>query len=277
MEGTDFTCDDCAYKTVIKTIFGKERIRCNCFDLDIHPSAACSHFVHVVDKPFGKLAYYSLLKSNGGALSESDKYIKPYYERALEGDMGAYTDIASFYTLGTIVEKDPQLAFYYYKTAADAKDGDPIAQYNIGLYFIRGELIPKDEKKGIKYIKKSADSKLWIAANYLGMYHDKRGNVMRARNYYSIAAKQGVASSQYFLALSFLKEGFDDNSADMLRRGLFWLECAYLHDSNDMHYSGKAREILNSLISKGVCRKSSLERGMLKVKTDYPQYLTNPK
>ena len=59
------------------------------------------------------------------------------------------------YEKGVGCEKDENLAFYWYKKAAE--QGNAIAQYNLGLCYKKGEGVEKNIDEAIKWFSKCAE------------------------------------------------------------------------------------------------------------------------
>ena len=64
-------------------------------------------------------------------------------QKAQKGDLNAIQQLASLYSLGNGVDKDPEEAFKWYRKAAI--QGEFGAQFNIGWAYYRGEGIKKDD------------------------------------------------------------------------------------------------------------------------------------
>ena len=78
--------------------------------------------------------------------TQERKQMTPFEEtlqKAQKGDLNAIQQLASLYSLGNGVDKDPEEAFkWYHKAAIQGEFG---AQFNIGWAYYRGEGIKKDD------------------------------------------------------------------------------------------------------------------------------------
>jgi len=175
-----------------------------------------------------------------------------------------------FYTEGT--ERNIELAFTYYKKAAD--QNNPVGHYNVGKYFIEkgqikeaieyltrakelgytkatirlsrlylsGEGIRKNKKKAFKMMQQAVEANDTLAYHQLGLYHlqgigTKKDEKM-ALKYFEQSSENKIPAGMYnrgllLLEAKKLKRDFDN--------GFFWLDKAA--ENGDVHAIKKLIEL----------------------------------
>ena len=106
-------------------------------------------------------------------------------------------------------------ADYIQDTIQLAKNGDSQAQFSLFLLYDEGRVLEQDKQQALHWLKKSAEHTLPVACLYLGMKYEFGNGVQQnnitAKHYYKLAAEQGWAMAQYFLAMLLIKESDKKN------------------------------------------------------------------
>ncbi|MBI9009501.1 MAG: sel1 repeat family protein [Tenericutes bacterium] len=166
-------------------------------------------------------------------------------------------DLGDQYFEGLGKEKNIELAFTYYKKAADLNN--PIGYYNVGRYFIEKEQFKqayeylnkakdlgytvasmklsdmylnglgfrKNKKKAFKYMNEAVLANDSEAMHRLGLFYEQgigcRRNELDAKKYYQLSADNKVSEGMYLLGCLYLEaKSFKKD----YENGFFWLDKA---------------------------------------------------
>ena len=207
-----------------------------------------------------------------------DEGLKNLVIKAEQGDIDAMIMVGDCYNRGLHTEKNDKEAHKYYKMAADK--GNVQASLMVAIDLLNGIGVEKNKKMGIQYLQMAADRGAAFAQYLLASLY-KAGEVgfwgreQKAMEYFERVAKQGDAKSQIELADMIMSGKKSKYTVDDM---VFWLVCAFLHESNKQaEESEAALKRLNHLINRGMPGgKPYVENIMKDVKQNYPQYLNNP-
>ena len=87
-------------------------------------------------------------------------------EKAIDGDVSSQTEIGNCFSKGVVVNKNDELAAYWYQKAAE--QGDSNAQYKLGVSLNEGVGVEKDCERAVYWLKKAAEQDNPAAYSYLG-------------------------------------------------------------------------------------------------------------
>ena len=166
-------------------------------------------------------------------------------------------DIGDQYFFGDQKERNIELAFTYYKKAADLNN--PIGYYNVGKYFIEKEQFKqaseylnkskdlgytvasiklsdmylnglgfrKNKKKAFKYMNEAVIANDSLAMHRLGLFYEQgigcRKNELDAKKYYQLSADNNITDGMYYLGYLYLEA---KNIKREFETGFFWLDKA---------------------------------------------------
>ncbi len=142
---------------------------------------------------------------------------------AQQGNPAAQYSIGLLYDQGKGVNKDPQLALDYFKSAAE--QNLPAAQYYLGMKYFAGLGVKKDLFKANKLLEKAAQGDHLQAQFQLANLYDRESgsaaNLELATYWFTKAAENGFGPAQHSLATRFLT---GRGTTLDLERGIFWLK-----------------------------------------------------
>lgn len=140
-----------------------------------------------------------------------------YFKKAADkGKVEAQFMVGLCYYSGIGVKEDNKLAFQYFKKAADC--GHIEAQHFVGLCYFRGEGVPQSNQLGFEYTSKAADkgditSLYNLGQVYLGGKYGIKEDTVKAFGYFKRAADKGLADALYMVGTMYEKgKGVDKNS-----------------------------------------------------------------
>jgi TPR repeat protein len=113
--------------------------------------------------------------------------------------------LGAMYADGEGVDKDDQMAAYWYRKAAD--QGDVKGIYNLALMYREGRGVEKDIQQALRWYKKAAYYGYSLAQANLGLMYSEGIGVakddQRAAYWYAKAADRGNTSAQYNLGVMY--------------------------------------------------------------------------
>ena len=122
-----------------------------------------------------------------------------------QGDVDAQNNLGLCYKNGDGVEKNLELAFYWFQKSAEQGNAD--AQYQVGYCYENGEGVEKNLELAFHWFQKSVEQGNADAQNYLGVcYGDGEGvekNVELAFHWFQKSAEQGHTYAQYNLGVCY--------------------------------------------------------------------------
>lgn len=129
----------------------------------------------------------------------------------------AYFCLGEFYFDGIAVEVDRDLAYHYYKTAADA--GCPLCQTAVGYI---EKIVKKNAEVGVAWYRRAADQGYAVAQNNLGLsYFNGKGSVKapeEAVKWFRRAADQGYVEGINALGRAYFNgSGVDQDKVEAVR------------------------------------------------------------
>lgn len=143
--------------------------------------------------------------------------MKAFEWAAKLGDPEGYTELASYYENGYIVNKDINKALEYIKDSA--QKNEKMALEYLGTAYLYGNKyqLVKDEQKGIEYLERAGSKGNGAAYEILGSYYFTSSATTEALNksifYYKKAISLNNLDAAYNLATlynnNFLKSGYD--------------------------------------------------------------------
>ena len=170
-----------------------------------------------------------LLAAIGSAHSQSSTIDRKRFDsiksQADHGDVEAQTTLATMYTRGIGVSRDPGKAVKYLRKAAE--QGYPRAQCLLALAYSNGDGVKPDKMEAARWFRRAADQGLAEAQLDLGMcYINGDGierNEVEAVNWYRKAAAQGLPDAQYAVGNCY----FEGTGVPKdLPEGLKWVQLA---------------------------------------------------
>lgn len=153
-------------------------------------------------------AYYKAVKYYSGEdRGKDEKKAFEYMEKSAKlGFPKAQNDLASIYSEGVGVEKNPKLTLYWLNEAV--KQNFPAAQYNLAIIYDKGELVKKNRNEAVKLYHLSANNGFARAQYNLGNAYLKGNGVVqdtqKAIEYYQKAVEQNLPDAQFNLANIYL-------------------------------------------------------------------------
>lgn len=127
--------------------------------------------------------------------------------RAERGDAQAQLSLASFYSEGIGVAKDPGKAVKWLRKAAE--QGVPRAEFLLSLDYANGRGVKIDQAQAVHWLEQAAEHNLVEAQLELGVWYFKGENVgenpLEAVNWFRRAAEQNLAGAQYQLGQCYLQ------------------------------------------------------------------------
>jgi len=213
-------------------------------DLLVSESAAnliCSSFwnaITIASAPKVKELTPEELYNQSCELEKSDiKAALQLLTKAAEANcFNAQAKLAKWYRDGTLIGRDPEKAFYWYKEAA--KSGDPETKCNLGWCFATGFGCTKNPILSATYFYNAAAAGV-VAAQYnyakcLELGNGEKKDLARAAEYYRRAANAGHVKSQYCLGKCY--EYGNGLNAD-LALAVFWYKKAAQNGSADAQFA----------------------------------------
>ncbi len=154
------------------------------------------------------LAWSGTIVPLAGQPSEADrKQFAATKAKAEKGDTEAQIGLASLYSRGIGVARDPAKAAKWLRRAAD--QGAARAQCLLGLCYANGDGVKMDKHEAARWLQQAADQGLGEAQFDLGLCYAKGDGVDRdpvaAVTWYRKAAIQGLPDAQYELGNSYLE------------------------------------------------------------------------
>ncbi|KAJ3259104.1 ERAD-associated protein [Boothiomyces macroporosus] len=145
-----------------------------------------------------------------------------YYKRSADLQEPRGLGVVGYcYGEGLGVPKDEDKAIYYYSLAANK--GESVSMYNLGYCYEQGLGVQKNMKEAIYWYRKSASYGNCYAQNALGYIHEEGQGVERneflAAKYYKLSAEQGYPWAQCNYAYC-VQNGLGTEKNDVL--GSFW-------------------------------------------------------
>lgn len=208
---------------------------------------------------------------------ENDEILENLIIMANQGDVEAMVMVGDYYSNGVRTEKNDVEAHKYYKMAADKGDLD--SNLAVGIDFYSGTGISKNERLAEKYLTVAADGGIACAQYILASIYELNEEIedrKKAIKYFRMASEQGHAKSQIELARLMI---LSQKPRYSLEDALFWLVCAYLHNSDEKNKedSQDALKKINVLIEGGLeGGKQKVMQVIKNIKSNYPQYLKDP-
>jgi TPR repeat protein len=100
---------------------------------------------------------------------EGDEEFMEHYERAMDGDVEALSDVAYRYAKGIGIEKNEAEAVNWYQRAAE--QGYAPAQFSLGVMYAKGRGVEQDFRAAFKwYLKSAAQGDVSAQAAVAGLY-----------------------------------------------------------------------------------------------------------
>jgi TPR repeat protein len=151
------------------------------------------------------LTFSCLQPAQAGVTPAEVKRFEESMAKAQKGDANAQTGVAIFYSLGMGVEKDDELAVFWWRKAAE--QGEATAQSLLGLKYQEGRGVAKDYEKAAFWLRKAAEQGMPQAQRFLGdSYQSGQGvekDMTQATFWWRKAAVQGNVIAQCNLGLCY--------------------------------------------------------------------------
>ena len=148
---------------------------------------------------------FALSPAHAGMTPEEVKRFEDNLAKAKVGDANAQTGLAICYSIGMGVEKDDELAVFWWRKAAE--QGEATAQSLLGLKYKEGRGVAKDYEKAAFWFRKAAKQGMPQAQRYLAdAYHGGHGvekDMVQATFWWRKAAEQGHVIAQFNLGLCY--------------------------------------------------------------------------
>ena len=149
----------------------------------------------------------SALQSPGQTTDVERKQFAAIKARADKGDADAQLSVASLYTSGTGVARDPVKAAKYIRKAAE--QGLARAQCLLGLAYSSGDGVKMDKTEAARWLRRGADQGLAEAQFDLGLCYANGDGVVndpvQAVDWYRKAAAQGLVGAECELGNCYLE------------------------------------------------------------------------
>lgn len=134
---------------------------------------------------------------------EDEKTVDELKDMANAGDIDAKAALGVIYLNGDCVDRNLQLAYRYFKEAAD--NGNSRGLNGLGILYEGGEFVKKDEQKAFELYKQASEKGLAQACMRMAIcYHYGVGTAIdyqKAAYYYELAGEKGVKNAYGELAM----------------------------------------------------------------------------
>jgi len=168
--------------------------------------------------------------------------IEAIIKAAESGDSNAQTSLAMCYSSGKGVEKDMQLAAFWYTKASE--QGDSSAQCLLGMCYENGDGVERDTKKALYWYLQSAEQGDDISQGIIALYYemgaDIAQNFKKAVYWHTKAAEQGNTRSQFHLGM--LYENGKGIEEDSHKAVIWYTKAAQQNDGTAQLHLGRCYE-----------------------------------
>ncbi len=151
------------------------------------------------------LMFSFLPPAEAGMTPDEVKRFEDNISKAKKGDANAQTGVAICYSIGMGVDKDDELAVFWWRKAAE--QGEATAQSLLGLKYQEGRGVAKDYEKAAFWWRKAAEQGMPQAQRSLAdAYMEGLGvekDMTKATFWWRKAALQGHVMAQFNLGLSY--------------------------------------------------------------------------
>ena len=108
--------------------------------------------------------------NSGTGVSENEELAFEWYKKAADqGYAFVQHSVAQCYEYGTGVKQDKDEALKYYRLAAET--GNPSSQMALGKIYLNGTMVEEDDNEGVRWIKMAAEQNYSEALNLLAVMH----------------------------------------------------------------------------------------------------------
>lgn len=152
----------------------------------------------------------------------SNNSLRKLIKLAEKGDVNAQNDLAAMMATGDCVEKDLEMAAYWYKQAADQES--PNAIFNLALMYLLGEGVEKDVQKAVHMLNRAAsygyaDAHLVLGEAYCEGNLEFEVNYPKAIEHFLQAARLGSSKGIRCIGYLLAENKVEVNSLATIMKG----------------------------------------------------------